>query len=326
MKLKRKIGLIICIIILFTFFSSIKCNVLAEETKDRMYMSGKVIDDNTVEIDVHLKSSNASGVQGSIMYDSGMILKKIEKNFPEGFSNDVRPKTSSNGEVSEEIQSQAINKGKKRIGFTAASSDAKLNGDTVILKLYFDISNCNAGEYLVEWYTDDIAGTGAATAVFYNGEEKTLETKGYIFKIAEEEEKDDDEEKAKKEAEEKAKKEAEEKAQKEAEEKAKEEAEEKAKKEAEEKAKKEAEEKAKAEAEEKAKKEAEEEAKKQQEASNKAKNNTTNTANNATNTAGKNDEKLPQTGSTSSYIIIGSILMVAVLGVVGFIKAKRTKI
>ena len=324
MKLKRKIGLITCILILFAFFSSIKCNVLAEETKDRMYLSGKVVDNNTIEVDVHLNSSNASGVQGSIMYDNEMILKKIENSFPEGFSNDVRPTTSSNGEVSEEIQSQAINKGKKRIGFTAASGNAKINGNTIILKLYFDISNCNDGEYSVEWYTDDIAGTGAATAVFYNGEEKPLETAGYKFKIAEEDEgKDDDEEQAKKEAEEKAKKEAEEQAKKEAEEQAKKEAEEQAKKEAEEKAKADAEEKDKKEAEEKAKAE---EAQKQQEASNKAKNNTTNTANNTTNTAGKNDEKLPQTGSTSSYIIIGSILMVAVIGIVGFIKAKRTKI
>ena len=278
-----------------------------------------------------MKTSGTTAFKGIIVYDNDLVLTKIENKLS-NVSMEIRPDLTKEDEKSYKSQ--------KGMVFAAITNESnKISGDKLVLTLYFDTTNCENGkQYSINWDTDDIAGYEPNTFIL-DGDYKDIQAKGLTYTHEQSDESDDEareaEEKARKEAEEKAKAEAEAKAKEEAEKKA---AEEKAKAEEEEKAKAEeerkaAEEKAKKEAEAKAKEEAEKKAaeeKAKAEAEEKAKKNQQNNANNANSTNKDNPTNQattnhPQTGSSSNYIIIGTILIALIIGMVGYINIKRNK-
>lgn len=335
MKLKKKSKILFIIILLFAIIMGINYSNAEDNALDSFYIKESSKTGNSLVVNVYMKTSGATAFKGIIVYDNDLVLTKIENKLS-NVSMEIRPNLAKEDERSY--------KGQKGMVFAAMTDESnKITGEKLVLTLYFDTTNCETDkEYSIDWDTDDIAGYEPNTFVL-DGDYKDIQAKGLTYTHEEDNESEDAdkeaEEKAKKEAEEKAKAEAEAKAKEEAEkkaaeEKSKAEAEEKAKAEeerkaAEAKAKAEAEEKAKAEAdkkaaEEKAKAEAEEKAKKNQQ-------NATNNSNNAqptnkaTNSASSNKENLPQTGSASNYILIGTILIALIMGIVGYINVKRNK-
>ena len=332
MKLKKKIAFIIFAIFIIGFIFC-KNTSTADNEVDRYYFSStNTVEDGLLEIDVIANTSGADLMSGVIKYDAALDLKKIEKNFPSQFStNSVEPKVSQSGEVIQEISNATIERGKEIVVFGAfGTEDDSFNGKRTILKLYFDISNCEAGkQYGLSWHIGEgISDEQKLTRMSYNKTDKTLDTQSYIFTMPSgEEEEESDEEAAAKAAAEKAaaEKAAAEKAaaEKAAAEKA------AAEKEAAEKAaaEKAAAEKAAAEkaAAEKAaaEKAAAEKAAAEKAATEKA-NASKNNAN-ATNSAASNKENLPQTGSAYTFIISGAIMIAIAIGTIGYMNIKKIK-
>lgn len=337
MKLKKSIILIVSLIFVSTLFMIPNKAIAATDNSNSFSLDQVSFADNILVLNVKMKLSDIEFVKGIITYDKDIKLTRCEYKTNKFGEYVFVPDLDKEGE-----KIYYKNRNKKVLGFEAMTSNA-VSDELVFCTLSFDISDCKKGkEYSISWDTDDLAGKGTNTRVSKEATEQRLNVSGFSFTLQDESE----EEKAEREAREAEEKAAQEEAKRKAEEEA------AAKKAAEEAAKKQAEEEAaakqKAEQEAAAKKAAEEAAAKKaaEEAARQAAANTTNqsnqtntanktnttnnTTNNATNNATNkanttNEEKMPQTGSSSTVIIISSIAIVFIVGVFAYANIRKLR-
>ena len=342
MKLKKNFIIVLSVIIAFSIlFGYSNKSTAAQEESDQIYFKQVSFENNILVLSVNAKISEADYIQGTIMYDKTIKLTKVEYVGDSELSScrtAVSPQLEKEGELI-----YYKDKTKKDYVFAFLATEGNLlSGDKTIYKLYFDISDCTKGKkYSIGWDTDNLSGSGNCTRTSKGDVQNNLNVSGFEFTLQDESE-EEKAEREKQEAEKKAAEEAAKKAEQEAaEKKAAEEAAKKAEQEAAEKKaaeeaakkaeqeaaeKKAAEEAAKKAEKEAAEKKAAEEAAKQQNKNQTINSTTENKAvNKAENTSTANTEKMPQTGDSSSFIIIGVIAFLVVFGAIGFEKARKLK-
>ena len=226
MRLKKKCAIIISVIILCFLIIGVKKSNLAASV-DRFYMTGKSIDENTMEVKVFLETEHTDTFRGVISYDKELVLKEIRTNLNETV---YKPNLETEGEKSY--------KGAKGLSFSyMCTTENAISGTKAIITLVYDISNCEEGKgYSINWDTENLSGSGNNTYTSYNQEYRDVQAEGFNFDFTDDNGSDEDEQK-KKEQEEASRK-AEEEARKKAEEEARKKAEEEAKKKEEEENKK----------------------------------------------------------------------------------------